>query len=83
MTDPDAVREPPEPPAKPPRPAAPQTSTTQSQLEADELYARQLAEHYSGGGPRGPPPQQQQWDGQGDRDHSFFDGKPLGIPSSR
>jgi hypothetical protein len=48
MTDPDAQREP-EPPAKPPRPAKQQQAPTNlSQLEADELYARQLAEHYSG-----------------------------------
>ncbi|KAL3302336.1 CUE domain-containing protein [Colletotrichum asianum] len=46
MTDPDAARNEPEqenPPPQPPRPAAgPQLS----QLEADELYARQLAEHF-------------------------------------
>jgi hypothetical protein len=41
MTDPDAVRNEPEevPPQQPPRPS-------RSQIEADELYARQLAEHY-------------------------------------
>ena len=52
MSDPDSQKEPP-PPAQPPRPAfaaAAPTSTAQSQLEADELYARQLAEHYSGAG---------------------------------
>lgn len=50
MTDPDSQREP-GPPAKPPRPArqAPPTSTKLSQLEADELYARQLAEQYGHG----------------------------------
>lgn len=49
MSDPDAVREP-TPPPQPPRPTAPRTgSTPQSQLEADEQYARQLAEHYGGG----------------------------------
>ncbi|KAK4945174.1 ubiquitin-binding protein cue5 [Elasticomyces elasticus] len=54
MSDPDSQREP-EPPAKPPRPAAQTpTSTKTSQLEADELYARQLAEHYSGGGRQEP-----------------------------
>lgn len=49
MSDPDSQREP-EPPAKPPRPTQqqPPTSTKLSQLEADELYARQLAEHYGG-----------------------------------
>jgi hypothetical protein len=48
MTDPDAVVEQ-IPPPQPPRPSHPQPgSTTQSQLEADEMYARQLAEHYDG-----------------------------------
>lgn len=51
MSDPDAVREQ-TPPPQPPRPAAaPRVgSTPQSQVEADEQYARQLAEHYGGGG---------------------------------
>ena len=49
MSDPDAVREP-TPPPQPPRPQAQRVGTTpQSQLEADEQYARQLAEHYGGG----------------------------------
>lgn len=49
MSDPDAVREP-TPPPQPPRPSAPRTgSTPQSQLEADEKYARQLAQQYGGG----------------------------------
>lgn len=53
MSDPDAVREP-TPPPQPPRPTAPRVgSTPQSQLEADEQYARQLAEHYGGGSSRG------------------------------
>ncbi|OAQ98699.1 hypothetical protein LLEC1_03833 [Akanthomyces lecanii] len=45
MTDPDAVKNEPEeqPPARPPRP---QGRAPISQVEADELYARQLAEHY-------------------------------------
>lgn len=48
MTDPDAQTEP-TPPPRPPRPPRGNlTSTAQSQVEADELYARQLAEHYSG-----------------------------------
>lgn len=50
MSDPDSQREP-TPPPKPPRPyRAPSgpTSTTQSQLLADEQYARQLAHHYHG-----------------------------------
>ncbi|TLS26086.1 hypothetical protein PpBr36_07108 [Pyricularia pennisetigena] len=48
MTDPDAAsREVEEPaPPQPPRPSAVQGATAQSQLEADELYARQLAQHY-------------------------------------
>ncbi|KAL9601319.1 MAG: hypothetical protein Q9219_002614 [cf. Caloplaca sp. 3 TL-2023] len=56
MSDPDAQKDEPIPPPQPPRrPSAP-TSTGQSQLAADEQYARQLAEHYNGaayGGPRG------------------------------
>lgn len=45
MTDPEAAKQEPEeqPPAQPPRP---QGQNPMSQLEADELYARQLAEHY-------------------------------------
>ena len=50
MSDPDSQREP-TPPPKPPRtyqaPTGP-TSTAQSQLLADEQYARQLAHHYHG-----------------------------------
>ena len=51
MSDPDAQTEAasPPPPQQPPRPAAPAVAQGQgahSQLEADELYARQLAEHY-------------------------------------
>ncbi|KAI9847859.1 MAG: ubiquitin-binding protein cue5 [Thelocarpon superellum] len=65
MSDPSAQHEP-APPPQPPRPTrsplpsnAP-TTTSQNQLEADEQYARQLAEHYSGNGggygsPRGGP----------------------------
>jgi len=48
MTDPDAVQND-VPPPPPPRPVAEPvgpTSTAQSQLEADEEYARRLAEHY-------------------------------------
>jgi hypothetical protein len=52
MSDPDAVVEPepePIPPPQPPRPTRAQVgSTPQSQLEADEMYARQLAEQYDG-----------------------------------
>lgn len=70
------------PPPRPPRPA----QQPRNQLEADELYARQLAEHYEtagyGSGTRGNPrhPQQQRETGlkpnelYDDREHSFFDG---------
>lgn len=50
MTDPESQTEP-APPPQPPRPAQVPigpTSTAQSQVEADEQYARQLAEHYGG-----------------------------------
>ncbi|KAH8687817.1 hypothetical protein BGZ60DRAFT_425676 [Tricladium varicosporioides] len=54
MSDPDAVREE-TPPPQPPRPVPQRVgSTPQSQLEADEQYARQLAEHYGGVGSYGP-----------------------------
>lgn len=54
MSDPDAVVEP-TPPPQPPRPTAQRVgSTPQSQLESDEQYARQLAEHYGGGAGYGP-----------------------------
>lgn len=48
MSDPDAVQnEPAEESAPPPQPPRPTGARAQmSQLEADELYARQLAEHY-------------------------------------
>ncbi|EGE79673.1 CUE domain-containing protein [Blastomyces dermatitidis ATCC 18188] len=49
MSDPDAQVE--LPPMMPPRPPR-KDSPTQRQLEADEMYARQLAEHYSGTGQR-------------------------------
>ena len=55
MSDPESQTEAP-PPVQPPRPAHSQlgpTSTARTQLEADELYARQLAEHYGGSGPYG------------------------------
>ncbi|KAI9835596.1 MAG: hypothetical protein M1819_002047 [Sarea resinae] len=87
MSDPDSQKE--TPPPQPPRPTQSPlgaTSTKRSQLEADELYARQLAEHYSassgyGSRDRGDPPMpggrresnlkpNELYD---DRDHSFFD----------
>ena len=50
MSDPDSQQEPP-PPPQPPRPV-PATrrapTTPQSQVEADEAYARQLYEEYNG-----------------------------------
>ncbi|KAL8709477.1 MAG: hypothetical protein Q9220_005860 [cf. Caloplaca sp. 1 TL-2023] len=59
MSDPDAQKDEPPPPPQPPRRPTGPTSTAQSQLAADEQYARQLAEHYNGaaayGAPRGSP----------------------------
>ena len=84
MSDPDAVREP-TPPPQPPRPTAQRAgSTPQSQLEADEQYARQLAEHYGGYEPRissrgaGPGQQRKQQTGlrpdeRYEDNHSFID----------
>lgn len=55
MSDPDAQRNEPTPPPQPlRRPTAP-TSEAQSQMAADEQYARQLAEHYNGAAAYGPP----------------------------
>lgn len=75
MTDPDAAKNEPQeeaPPPRPPRPA--QAQAQMSQLEADEQYARQLAEHWDNVGAyeqrtanRGDRP------GNQDREHSFFD----------
>lgn len=48
MSDPDAQKDEPAPPPQPPRRPTGPTSTAQSQLAADEQYARQLAEHYNG-----------------------------------
>ena len=46
MSDPDAQSES-APPPQPTRPTQPsQDAATQRQLESDELYARQLAQHY-------------------------------------
>jgi hypothetical protein len=84
MSDPSFVAEQP-PPPQPTRPARrPQQQL--SQLEADEIYARQLAEHYdsapSGYGSRGrgnPPTGHRRETGLKpnelhDEDHSFWDG---------
>ena len=86
MSDPNFVAEPEErPPPRPPRP----TTNPRSQLEQDELYARQLAEHYEQSAPegfgsreRGDPPLPRRRQDTGlkpnelyeDREHSFFDG---------
>ena len=85
MTDPDAVKNEPTEAAPPPRPPRPTGQRAQmSQMEADELYARQLAEHYDNVGayeartsshnPDGRPrPRPQQGFGDDDREHSFID----------
>lgn len=68
--------------APPPQPPRPQPRT---QLEQDEIYARQLAEHYqSQGGQHGHGARGHGGDGQRrqqrpdnrDREPSFFDGMP-------
>lgn len=88
MSDPDAVQNEPSrdaaPPPPPPRPAGPQSPM--SQMEADELYARQLAQHYDSVGAyeartttRGPGGQSRHPETglkpneMYDRDHSFID----------
>lgn len=82
MTDPESQQNA-SPPAKPPRPirhGEVPTSTAQSQLEADEMYARQLHEHYSGAsrqqreslGSRQQAPIQQRR-GEEVREYSFLD----------
>lgn len=86
MSDPDALQHDAEeqPPPQPPRP-----QNAQSQLEADEAYARQLAQHYesqsatyeartANRGPGNPPRRRQQTglnpnELHDDRDHSFID----------
>ncbi|KAF4993825.1 hypothetical protein FDECE_13299 [Fusarium decemcellulare] len=84
MTDPDAAKNEPEdvPPPQPPRPQG--RGQQMSQMEADELYARQLAEHFDNVGAyesrtanrghnEGQRRQTQQgWDDD-DREHSFID----------
>lgn len=56
MSDPESQQEP-APPPQPPRPVPSSNPRTgQSQLEADEIYARQLAEHYNGAANYGEPP---------------------------
>ncbi|EXJ86363.1 hypothetical protein A1O3_03314 [Capronia epimyces CBS 606.96] len=80
MTDPDSQREP-EPPAKPPRPTQqyqpPRSTAKLSQVEADELYARQLAEHYSGASQPGQPRR-----GSGGRFNEDLPGSRAGRPGA-
>ncbi|KAG9506797.1 hypothetical protein J7337_000337 [Fusarium musae] len=81
MTDPDAAQNEPAEEVPPPQPPRPQNRTQMSQLEADELYARQLAEHYDNVGAyesrtanRGQRQGQRGRDEWGDdREHSFID----------
>lgn len=93
MSDPDSQVEPTPPPQPPRRTQSPlaATTTAQSQLAADEQYARQLAEHYNGaaayeaprsgsrGGQQNAPLRPQQnsrpSDGYDDRERSFIDGR--------
>lgn len=81
MSDPDFRAEEAVPPPQPPRPAMRQPM---SQLEADEAYARQLAEQYNSGGQRSQSrynqrepgrrgPNQQSYDDDDDRERNFFD----------
>ncbi|POR39639.1 CUE domain-containing protein 5 [Tolypocladium paradoxum] len=79
MTDPDAVKNEPED-VPPPQPRRPQGRAEMTQLEADELYARQLAEHYDNVGAyeartsnRSRSAQRQQGFDDDGRDHSFID----------
>ncbi|KAL4946234.1 hypothetical protein BDV06DRAFT_152389 [Aspergillus oleicola] len=74
MTDPNATAQDDYAPPKPPRPTA-----AQRQLEADELYARQLAEHYNRRAqpPRGDSESYRQQRGPTNEDeekeYNFFD----------
>ena len=92
MSDPGAQTDDVAPPPQPPRRPAVPTSTEQSQLAADEQYARQLAEHYQtsaayGGGsrgrsnPPGPGPRRansrQYAEPEDERERSFIDGTVL------
>ncbi|KAJ9612611.1 ubiquitin-binding protein cue5 [Cladophialophora chaetospira] len=82
MSDPDSQREPePAPPAKPPRPTQqPPTSTKLSQMEADELYARQLAEQYNTDAPRQQQPRGRRT--SGDRYNEALPGSRVGRPGA-
>lgn len=90
MTDPTA-QEDMVPPPKPPRPSQQATSTTRSQLEADELYARQLAERYNSGGRRAPPPgwendpryHRPRGNEEEEKEYNFFDGRKPSLDVHR
>jgi hypothetical protein len=78
MTDPDSQKDV-APPGKPQLPAEQGnnfTSTAQRQLEEDEILARQLHEHYSGGGAqqrqRQNRPQPRRQEGE-EKEYSFMD----------
>ncbi|KAI1275788.1 hypothetical protein F5Y07DRAFT_400098 [Xylaria sp. FL0933] len=87
MSDPDAVRnDPPAEAAPPPKPPRPTNHAALSQMEADELYARQLADHYDNAGAyeartmnRGPGTQNRRQatglkpNEMYDREHNFID----------
>lgn len=81
MTDPEAVQQE-QPPAMPPRPPRKPTTTNPSQLEADEMYARQLAEHYNAlpALPTRPQPEQRQQ--RPDRYNSDLQGSRAGRPGA-
>jgi hypothetical protein len=81
MSDPDAVEE-----TAPPQPPRPPKGQPMSQLEADELYARQLADQYNNGGQRsqtrynqrepgrrGPNQQRAHEESDEERERSFFE----------
>jgi hypothetical protein len=80
MTDPKAQEEM-APPPKPPRPT--RATAQQRQMEADEMYARQLSEHYNQSRRRAPPPgwetdpryqRPRGSEESEEREYSFFDG---------
>ena len=75
MSDPDAVQQE-QPPAMPPRPTSRQP-TNQTQLESDEMYARQLAEHYNNTTPQ-QTQQTQQTQQKPDRYNSNLPGSRTG-----
>lgn len=80
MTDPDAAKNEPQEEVPPPQPPRPQGRKELTQLEADELYARQLAEHFDNVGAyeqrtsnsRSRSNQQHEYD-EDENQHSFFD----------